>query len=167
MTVAYIGLGSNMGDREANLAKAVHLISQSDRVLVTSSLYRTEPQGYKDQPDFLNSVVCVDTHAAAGELMRILSGIEAQMGRERTFADAPRVIDLDLLFFDGAIINQPGLEVPHPRLHLRAFVLAPMAEIAPDFVHPVLHKSISDLLARLAPGYRVEKWELNEVTGSD
>jgi len=163
MTVVYIGLGSNMGDREANLVKAFHLISQSAPVLVTSSLYQTEPQGYKDQPDFLNSVVCVDTDATAAEMMRILGGIEAQMGRERPFAGAPRVIDLDLLFYGEAIINQPGLEVPHPRLHRRPFVLVPMVEIAPEFIHPVLHKTMSELLAGLAPGYRVDKWEPSKV----
>jgi len=162
MTVAYIGLGSNIGDRAANLDKAIHLISQSAPVRVTSSLYQTQPEGYKDQPDFLNSVACVDTGAAAGELLKKLNGIEVQMGRERPFAGAPRVIDLDLLFYDGAIINEPGLEVPHPRLHLRAFVLAPMVEVAPDFIHPVLHKSMRELLAGLTPGYRVEKWVLNK-----
>ena len=162
MTVAYIGLGSNIGDRAANLDKAIHLISQSTPVRVTSSLYQTQPEGYKDQPDFLNSVACVDTDCAAGELLKKLNGIEVQMGRERPFAGAPRVIDLDLLFYDGAIINEPGLEVPHPRLHLRAFVLAPMVEVAPDFIHPVLHKSMRELLAGLTPGYRVEKWVLNK-----
>jgi len=132
MTLAYIGLGSNMSDREANLSQAVRLVSQIAPVLAASSLYLTEPEGYKDQPDFLNSVVCVDTKATAVDLLKVINGIEAQMGRERPFYRAPRVIDLDLLLFDGAIINQPELQVPHPRLHLRAFVLAPMTEIAPD-----------------------------------
>jgi len=166
MTVAYIGLGSNMGDRESNLARAVRLLSQSFPVPAASSVYLTEPEGYKDQPDYLNSVVCVDTEAAAADLLKELNGIEMQMGRRRSFAGAPRVIDLDLLLFDGAIINQPGLEVPHPRLHSRAFVLVPMAEIAPDVVHPVLHKTMKELLAGLAPGYRVEKWEHNKVERS-
>jgi 2-amino-4-hydroxy-6-hydroxymethyldihydropteridine diphosphokinase len=167
MTTAYIGLGSNLGDREANLSTAIHLLSQSATVPVTSSLYQTEPEGYKEQPDFLNSVACVDTGTAAGKLLKILSDIEVRMGRERPFAGAPRVIDLDLLFFDGAKISEPGLEVPHPRLHLRAFVLVPMVEIAPDFIHPVLHKSMKELLAGLAPGYRVEKWAHNTGKGSN
>jgi 2-amino-4-hydroxy-6-hydroxymethyldihydropteridine diphosphokinase len=158
MTGVFIGLGSNVGDREANLNRAIQLISQGFPVLENSSLYQTEPEGCKDQTDFLNSVAHCDTDASAGEVLKILSGIEILMGRERPFRDAPRTIDLDLLFFGEAIINQPGLEVPHPRLHLRAFVLVPMAEIAPDFVHPVLHKSINELLAGLTPGYRVEKW---------
>jgi len=167
MTVAYIGLGSNLGDREANLVQAVHLISEIAPLLAKSSFYRTEPQGYKHQRDFLNSVVCVDMDATARELLKILSSIEEKIGRVRLFTNAPRVIDLDLLFYNGVIINQPGLEVPHPRLHLRAFVLVPMVEIAPDFIHPVLHKSMSDLLEKLASSYRVEKWEHNEVERSD
>jgi len=167
MTGVFIGLGSNLGDREANLGKAVDLISQGLTVLVISSLYQTEPVGHKDQPDFLNSVAHVDTDASAGEVLKILSGIEMLMGRERPFPGAPRVIDLDLLFFGGIIINQPGLEVPHQRLHQRAFVLAPMVEIAPDFIHPVLHKSMKELLAGLTPGYRVEKWATGKHKGSD
>jgi len=163
--VAYIGLGSNMGDRAANLERATDLISQSATVLLTSSIYQTEPEGYKDQPDFLNSVACIDTGAAAAELLKMLRSIESGMGRQRTFAGAPRVIDLDLLFYGGAIISQPGLEVPHPRMNLREFVLAPMAEIAPDFVHPVLHKSMKELLAGLEPGYRVGKWVDNKGKG--
>ena len=163
--MAYIGLGSNMGDREANLGRAIDLISQSASVLLTSSLYQTEPEGYKDQLDFLNSVACIDTGCDAGELLRMLSSIESGMGRVRTFAGAPRMIDLDLLFYNGAIISQPGLEVPHPRVHLRAFVVVPMADIAPDFIHPVLHKSMKELLAGLAPGYRVEKWLYNSNKG--
>ncbi|MDD5647543.1 MAG: 2-amino-4-hydroxy-6-hydroxymethyldihydropteridine diphosphokinase, partial [Dehalococcoidia bacterium] len=93
------------------------------------------------------------------------NGIEKQMGRERPYAGAPRVIDLDLLFYGGDIINQPGLDVPHPRLHLRPFVLAPMAEIAPDFMHPALHKTIKELLRELKPGYRIEKWEPDKDRG--
>ena len=165
MTGVFIGLGSNLGDREANLSKATNLISQSLPILVISSLYQTEPEGYKDQPDFLNGVANIDTDATAGELLKILSGIEMLMGRERPFSGAPRMIDLDLLFFGGAIINQPGLEVPHPRLHQRAFVLVPMVEIAPDFIHPVLHKSMKELLAGLTPGYRVEKWVTDKDQG--
>jgi 2-amino-4-hydroxy-6-hydroxymethyldihydropteridine diphosphokinase len=167
MTGVFIGLGSNLGDRQANLNRAVQLISQGLPVLATSSLYQTEPAGLKDQPDFLNSVAHVDTDATAGKLLKILGGIEMLMGRERPFTGAPRVIDLDLLFFGDAIISQPGLEVPHPRLHQRAFVLVPMAEIAPDFVHPVLHKSMRELLAGLAPGYRVEKWVTEKDKGYD
>jgi 2-amino-4-hydroxy-6-hydroxymethyldihydropteridine diphosphokinase len=158
MTGVFIGLGSNLGDREANLTKAVHLISQTLTVLATSSLYQTEPEGVKDQPDFLNSVAHVGTDATAGELLKLLGGFEMLMGRERPFAGAPRIVDLDLIFFGDTIINQPGLEVPHPRLHLRAFVLVPMVEIAPDFVHPVLHKNMRELLAGLTSIYRVDRW---------
>ncbi len=166
MTRSYIGLGSNMRDREANLGKAVDLIAQSARILMTSSLYLTEPEGHKDQPDFLNSVACIDTDLNAGELLKILNGIEMKMGRERPFSGAPRLIDLDLLLYDGAIINEPGLEVPHPRMHLRSFVLVPMVEIAPEFIHPVIHKNMKELLAGLPQGYRIEKWVTNKDKGS-
>jgi len=167
MTLAYIGLGSNLGNREANLNSAIDMLSQKACMVALSSLFLTEPEMYKDQPDFLNSVACVDTNFTALELLKTLNGIEAQMGRERTYAGAPRIIDLDLLFFGKDIISQPGLDVPHPRLHLRAFVLAPMAEIAPDFIHPALHKSVRELLIDLKPGYRIEKWESNTGRGKD
>ncbi len=167
MTVAYIGLGSNLGDREANLNKAISMLSQNSPVITVSSIFQTEPEVCKDQPDFLNSVACIDTDHAAVELLKTLNSIERQMGRERPYAGAPRVIDLDLLIFGGDIISQPGLDVPHPRLHLRVFVLAPMAEIAPDFVHPVLHKSMKELLIALKPGYRIEKWERTKDRGQD
>ena len=167
MTLAYIGLGSNLGDREDNLNNALNMLSQSARIVAISPIFLSEPEIYKDQPDFLNSVARVDTNCTALELLKILNGIEAQMGRERTYAGAPRIIDLDLLFFGKDIISQPGLDVPHPRLHLRAFVLAPMAEIAPDFIHPALHKSVRELLIDLKPGYRIEKWESNTGRGKD
>ncbi len=167
MTLAYIGLGSNLGDREANLNRALNMLSLSARIVDISPIFLTEPEIYKDQPDFLNSVACVDTNCTAVELLKILNGIEARMGRERTYAGAPRVIDLDLLFFGKDIISRPGLDVPHPRLHLRAFVLAPMAEIAPDFMHPALHKSVRELLIDLKPGYRIEKWGSNTGKGKD
>ncbi|MBN1689577.1 MAG: 2-amino-4-hydroxy-6-hydroxymethyldihydropteridine diphosphokinase [Dehalococcoidia bacterium] len=159
MTLAYIGLGSNLGDREANLDTAIDMLSQNARIVAVSSIFLTEPEIFKEQRDFLNCVACVDTDYTPAELLKMLHGIEEQMGRERTYAGAPRVIDMDLLFFGSDIISQPGLDVPHPRLHLRAFVLAPMLEIAPSFVHPASHKSIKELLKGLKPGYRIERWE--------
>jgi len=159
MTRAYVGLGSNLGDREANLDTALNMLAQKVRVMAVSPFFLTEPEKFKDQPDFLNGVACIDTDCTPAELLKMLQGIEEQMGRERTYAGAPRVIDMDLLFFGSDIISQPGLDVPHPRLHLRAFVLAPMSEIAPGFVHPALHKSIKELLEGLKPGYRIERWE--------
>ncbi len=159
MTVAYIGLGSNLGDREANLNNALDMLSQRVLIAEISPFYLSEPEVLKDQTDFLNAVACINTDHTPQELLKLLNGIEKRMGRERTFSDAPRPIDLDLLFFGSDIINQPGLEVPHPRAHKRAFVLVPMADVAPDFVHPVLHKTIGELLAGMKPDLRIEKWE--------
>ncbi|MFA5399251.1 MAG: 2-amino-4-hydroxy-6-hydroxymethyldihydropteridine diphosphokinase [Dehalococcoidia bacterium] len=167
MTLAYIGLGSNLGDREANLNTALNMLAHKVRVMAVSPIFLTEPERFKDQPDFLNSVACVDTDCTPVELLRIINGIEAQMGRERPYSGAPRVIDMDLLFFGKAIISQPGLDVPHPRLHLRSFVLVPMAEIDPDFVHPTLHKSVKELLSELKPGYRIEKWDSTKGRDKD
>jgi len=167
MSVAYIGLGSNLGDREANLNKALDMLSQKVLVAEVSQFYLSEPEILKDQPDFLNGVACVDTDRTAQELLKLLNGIEKQMGRERTFCGAPRPIDLDLLFFGSDIISQPGLEVPHPRADMRPFVLMPMADVAPDFIHPVLHKTIGELLAALKPGLRIEKWESNKWGAKD
>ena len=167
MTVAYIGLGSNLGDREINLNTAINELSLNARIVAVSPVFQTEPEVYKDQPDFLNCVACVDTKSTALELLKILNGIETQMGRERPYTGAPRVIDLDLLFYGKYIISRPGLDVPHPRMHLRAFVLAPMVEIAPDFVHPALHKTMNELLAEMKPGYRIEKWETDKGRGKD
>jgi len=167
MTVAYIGLGSNLGDREANLNNALDMLSQKVLIAEISPFYLSEPEIFKDQPDFLNAVACIDTDRTAQELLKLLNGVEQRMGRERTFSGAPRPIDLDLIFFGSDIINQPGLEVPHPRAHKRAFVLVPMADVAPDFIHPVLHKTIGELLAGLKPGLRIEKWESIKGGGKD
>ncbi len=167
MTLAYIGLGSNLGDREANLNKALDMLSQKVIIAEVSPYYLNEPEVFKDQSDFLNGVACIDTDRTAQELLKLLGGIEKHMGRDRPFSGAPRPIDLDLLFFGSDIINQPGLEVPHPRLHVRPFVLVPMADVAPDFIHPVLHKTIVDLLAELEPGFTIEKWGNNKRAGKD
>jgi 2-amino-4-hydroxy-6-hydroxymethyldihydropteridine diphosphokinase len=167
MTLAYIGLGSNLGDREANLNKALDMLSQKVLIAEVSPFYLSEPEIFKDQPDFLNGVALIDTDRTAPELLKILNIIEKRIGRERTFSGAPRPIDLDLLFFGSDIINQPGLEVPHPRAHIRPFVLVPMADVAPDLMHPVLHKTIGELLADLKPGFRIVKFESNQGGGKD
>ncbi len=157
---AFIGIGSNLGDRAAHLREATQRLSglPSTRLTRQSSIYETEPVGEVSGP-FLNSVVEIETDLAADALMRRLLAIERTMGRKRAAgrkrASArgrsyrPRVIDLDLLFFDNEVIDQPRLQVPHPRLHERRFVLAPMAELAPTLIHPQRNASISELLARL------------------
>lgn len=161
---AFIGIGTNLGDRAANYREAILRIAglPDTRVVRQSSLYETEPVG-EIKGAFLNGAVEVETELAADALMRRLLAIERTMGRKRAGGRKPprrtvyrpRVIDLDLLFFDKETINTRTLQVPHPRLHERRFVLAPMAELAPALIHPKLNASISDLLASLKSPHRV------------
>lgn len=155
--LAYIGLGGNIGDRLAMLRNAVARLGKIGAVRTTSSIYDTDPVGYVDQPAFLNAVVELETCLTPAALISALLGIEREMGRRRSFPNAPRTIDLDLLLYDDAIIESPQVTVPHPRLHERAFVLVPLAEIAPDVVHPVFHLSANDLLHRFGPTTGVRK----------
>lgn len=149
MAVAWIGLGANLGDREATLRDAVRLLRRLGRVSAVSSLYETAPVGYLDQPSFLNAVVGLETHASAETVLLVLQGIERAHGRRRTFPNAPRTLDLDLLLFDGRVLDEPNLTLPHPRLHERAFVMAPLAEVASRLRHPRLGQTIAELAASL------------------
>jgi 2-amino-4-hydroxy-6-hydroxymethyldihydropteridine diphosphokinase len=142
----YLALGTNLGDREANLQTARDALATRVRLTRASSIYATPPWGYTEQPEFLNQVVEVDTVLKPLPLLHFLKDIEAEMGREATFRNGPRLIDLDILFYGQAVIDGQILKVPHPRLQERAFVLAPLDEIAPDFVHPALNKTIHELL---------------------
>lgn len=146
-TTAYIGIGSNLGDREGTLDGAVRMVGDLDGVEVVSrsSIIETAPVGVIEQPDFLNMVVEVETTLGARELLDRLLDIEQRFGRERRERWGPRTLDLDLLFFEDMVINEPGLTVPHPEMPNRGFVLEPLAEIAPGFVHPVSHLSVSQL----------------------
>jgi 2-amino-4-hydroxy-6-hydroxymethyldihydropteridine diphosphokinase len=162
---AFIGLGTNLGDRAANYRQAIQRIGQlpESRIVRLSSIYETEPVG-DIEGVFLNGVVELETEMPAEALMRRLLAIERTMGRKRTAGRKssparrryrPRIIDLDLLFFDKEIVHTTPLTVPHPRLHERRFVLAPMAELAPALIHPELNVSISELLAGLKSSQRV------------
>ena len=146
---AYIGLGANLGQRERTLREAVRRIAQLGEITAVSSLYETEPVGFREQPSFLNAVVALETALDPAELMRELLAIEQAMGRQRTFRNAPRTLDLDVLLVDGIVVEAPGLTLPHPRMHERAFVLVPLAEIAPELVHPVQRQTVSELLDEL------------------
>ena len=149
MVRSYIGLGSNLGDRLGYLRGAVRGLAGVGKIVAASSLYETTPVGYLDQPWFLNAVVALETGASPEELHRHLLGLEEAAGRERPFPNAPRTLDLDLLFYDDLVLNRPELTIPHPRLHERAFVLVPLFEIAPNLRHPTLHKPVRELLAAL------------------
>jgi len=145
---AYLSLGSNLGDRAANIARAVEQLAKSGvRVMRRSSLYETEPVEFVDQPWFLNSVIETETALEPAELMRTVLQIEKTMGRERCVAKGPRVIDIDILLYDDLVIHTPELEVPHPRMAERLFVLVPMAEIASKVIHPALNVTVAQLLA--------------------
>jgi 2-amino-4-hydroxy-6-hydroxymethyldihydropteridine diphosphokinase len=145
----YLSLGSNLGDRVKNLRDAIAAMGNAGvSVVRVSSVYETEPVDYLDQPWFLNCAVEAETELPALELLRALRGIEAQMGSEKLIAKGPRLIDIDILLYGNEIIDTPELQVPHPRMHLRRFVLEPLAQIASNTQHPVSRLSVSELLAR-------------------
>lgn len=150
MSTAYIGIGSNIGNREENCFKAIRLLpARGVSIKKKSSLIETEPWGVRDQPKFLNMAAEVETEFAPRQLLEILKDVEEEIGREETYRWGPRLIDLDILLFDDYVMDTPDLKVPHPHMHQREFVLKPLAEIAPDKMHPTLKKTIRQLLEEL------------------
>lgn len=145
----YIALGTNLGDRKTNLRAAIEAMPPDVKVVEKSHIYETPPWGYEDQPAFLNMVVKAETSLEPESLLKYLKQIEAELGREKSVRWGPRLIDLDILFYDDLVIESPPLVIPHPRLHERAFVLVPLADIAPDLVHLVFHRKIGDLMAEI------------------
>lgn len=153
----YISLGSNIGDRSANLREAMERLGRLGQVVAASSLYETEPVEFTEQPWFLNGIVKLETELTPSELLEGMLRIEQQMGRERQQKNGPRKIDLDIVLFGEKIVNEPGLTIPHPAMHERRFVLEPLAEIAPEAEHPVYRKTIRELLEGLPPGQAVKR----------
>jgi len=149
MHLVYLAIGSNLGDRSKNLLSAVRNLDPVVSVLKCSPIYETSPWGYKDQPEYLNQVIMAETDLSPGDLLTYLKRIELELGREETFRYGPRLIDIDILFYDDQIVYLPKLTIPHPRINERAFVLVPMADIAPHFEHPVLGETIEELLSKL------------------
>ena len=156
----YLGLGSNMGDRRNNLERALQLLSQKIKLVLVSPIYDTAPVGNICQERFLNLVCEAITSLSSVELLAFIKEIEVDMGRQPGYPNSPRPIDIDILFYGEQIINTPELIIPHPRLTLRAFVLIPLADIAPDFVHPVGGKRIKQMLKalKISPN-DVVRWE--------
>jgi 2-amino-4-hydroxy-6-hydroxymethyldihydropteridine diphosphokinase len=144
----FLGLGSNIGDRTANINRACLLLGEVPgvRVVRMSSLIETGPVGYEDQPDFINAVMEIEATLSPLILLNEIKRIEREMGRVETFRFGPRLIDIDILLFGDRVIDEPDLTIPHPRMHERDFVLVPLAQIAPEVTHPVLKMKIIDIL---------------------
>ena len=157
MAEVLLGLGSNLGDPQRNLGEALELLQPDCRIQRVSSCYRTEPVGYRDQNWFLNCAVKARTEASPQAVLEKATEIERTLGRRREILDGPRTIDVDILLIDDVVIERPGLTVPHPRMHLRRFVLTPAAEIAADWMHPVLLQTLGALLEQLDDPARVDR----------
>jgi len=159
LPTAYLCLGSNLGDREKHLIRALSLLSQEVNLERVSSIYETEPVGYKEQPFFLNLVCQVTTNLNPRELLRLAKVIENKMGRTPSEQiNSPRPIDIDILFYDSQITKTRDLTIPHPRLADRAFVLIPLTQIAPELIHPELGKSITELASNVKGHSAVRKY---------
>jgi 2-amino-4-hydroxy-6-hydroxymethyldihydropteridine diphosphokinase len=158
-SLVYLSLGSNVGDRTTHLCGAKERLSTLGRIVAVSSFYETEPVEFTDQPWFLNCVLVLESTQTPQELMTAILGIEQEMGRRRVQKKGPRSIDIDILLFGDEIIDTHELTIPHPAMQERRFVLEPLAEIAPDLRHPVLKKTIPELLDALPEGQIVRKLE--------
>jgi 2-amino-4-hydroxy-6-hydroxymethyldihydropteridine diphosphokinase len=150
MAIAYISIGSNLGNRQKNCLRAIELFEEKGIIVKKrSSMYETEPWGVKDQPQFINMALEIETELEPHERLRILNNVEREVGRGTTFKWGPRIIDLDILLFNDLFLREDNLKIPHPLMHERDFVLKPLCEIAPDRIHPLLKVKMRDLLQEL------------------
>jgi 2-amino-4-hydroxy-6-hydroxymethyldihydropteridine diphosphokinase len=159
--LAYLSLGSNLGDRAANVRLAIERLAEAGKVKAVSALYETEPVEFRAQPWFLNCVVALETDKPPRELLQIALAIEEAMGRQRTREKGPRTVDIDILLCGDWVMDEPGLRIPHPVMQQRRFVLEPLVEIAAEVQHPVLKKTARELLAAMPAGQsvrRVSSW---------
>lgn len=155
--IAYLSLGSNLGDRKHHLRDAIARLGLRGRIVATSSFYETEPVEFVDQAWFLNCVVALETKEKPAQLMATILEIEREMGRRRTRSKGPRTIDIDILLFGDTVVDSPELTIPHSAMQDRRFVLEPLAEIAPEARHPVLHQTVRELRDALPAGQAVRK----------
>jgi 2-amino-4-hydroxy-6-hydroxymethyldihydropteridine diphosphokinase len=155
--IVYLSLGSNVGDRQGNLREAIRALAGVGQVTAVSSFYETEPVDFVDQAWFLNCAVAIESSVSPERMMAELLGIERKMGRERIHRRGPRIIDMDMLMFGQRIVDSPELKIPHPAMHRRRFVLAPLADIAPEARHPVSNRTVRELLADLPEGQVVRR----------
>ena len=151
MTQIFLGLGSNLGDKEKNITDAIMALSAFSNIKKTSHLYRTEPVGYVDQPWFLNCAIKIETEVTPHELLSRIKFIEQKLGRKKTITHGPRHIDIDILFYGDLILKTKDLVIPHPLIQDRLFVLQPLLDIDPFFIHPVQKKSVQELYKSLSP----------------
>lgn len=149
MSEIFLGLGSNVGDRHKNLQKSIEILSQNIKITKLSNIYETKPVGVENQPDFLNMALMGETDLDCLTLFNFVKETEKKVGRVQRYRWGPREIDIDILFYDDLIFESENLKIPHPRLHQRDFVLKPLMDLNPDFVHPVFKKTIKELYEKL------------------
>jgi 2-amino-4-hydroxy-6-hydroxymethyldihydropteridine diphosphokinase len=164
--IVYLSLGSNLGQRQKQLIAAIENLGCVGRVVKISSFYETQPVEVTDQPWFLNCAIAVETSHSPEQVLKEILSIEREMGRERTFKKGPRNIDIDILLFGDRIMDSPQLAVPHPAMHQRRFVLEPLDEIAPEAWHPILKKTVRELLSELSDHQVVRRVEAKNDDGT-
>ncbi len=157
MVTVYLGLGSNIGNKEAYIQKAINALKQQNKIIRASQNYKTDPWGITNQDWFINTAVIIETELTVIELLQTTQKIEQNLGRIKELKNGPRTIDIDILFYADKIVKNDNLEIPHPGVHQRATVLVPLCEIAPDFIHPKLKKTIRELCKE---NQKLKKWQL-------